>query len=104
MNKNAFEVMFMNKKSQSGRTILEMIMVLFFLGTLAVSTMALVAKGIDKYKASLILSQIRDVRKAVSSRYAALGIYTGLSVEVMTKARILPSNMVDGNKLYHTFK
>lgn len=94
----------MNRNSQSGRTIVEMIMVLFLLGTFTVSTMALVSRGIDKYKSSVILSQVREVRKAVSSRYAALGVYTGLTAEIMTKERLLSANMVNDNKLYHAFK
>lgn len=94
----------MKEKSQSGRTIVEMMMVLFVLGTFTASTMALVSKGMDKYRASLILSQVREVRKAVSSRYAALGVYTGLTSEVMIKERLLSANMVTENKLYHAFK
>ena len=94
----------MKEKSQSGRTIVEMMMVLFVLGTFTASTMALVSKGMDKYKASVILSQVREVRKAVSSRYAALGVYTGLTAEIMTKERLLSASMVNNNKLYHIFK
>ena len=94
----------MSNKSQFGRTIVEMMMVLFVLGTFTISTMALVSKGVDKYKASVILSQVREVRKAVSSRYAALGVYTGLTAEIMTKERLLSASMVNNNKLYHIFK
>jgi len=94
----------MNNRSQIGRTIVEMIMVLFVLGSFTASTMALVSKGMDKYKASVILSQVREVRKAVSSRYSALGVYTGLTASVMIKERLLSANMVTENKLYHIFK
>ena len=50
----------MNNKSQSGRTMVEVLAVLSILGVLFTSVMMTVNSMYDKFKSSNIVTQIRD--------------------------------------------
>jgi len=99
-----YEGMMMYKKSQLGRTLVEMLAVLSVLGAFTASVFTLIGNVTDKYKSSIILTQVREIRKAINSRYAALGIYTGLTTDILAKERLVSSNMIHNGKIYHAFK
>ena len=94
----------MNNKSQSGRTMVEVLAVLSILGVLFTSVMMIVNSIYDKFKSSNIVTQIRDLRKGINNRYAALGIYTGLSSKILIDERLVPAQMVHGQKLLHSYQ
>ena len=94
----------MNKGSQLGRTMIEMLAVMSVLGMFTASVYTLIGSMTDKYKSSIILTQVRDIRKAISHRYAALGVYTGLTSDILAKERLLSSNMLHNGKIYHAQK
>ena len=94
----------MNKGSQLGRTMIEMLAVMSVLGMFTASVYTLIGSMTDKYKSSIILTQVRDIRKAISHRYAALGVYTGLTSDILAKERLLSSNMLHNGKIYHAFR
>lgn len=58
----------MNNKSQSGRTMVEVLAVLSILGVLFTSVMMTVNSMYDKFKSSNIVTQIRDLRKGINNR------------------------------------
>ena len=93
----------MNNKSQSGHTMIEVLSVLSILGILFVSVMMIVNSMYDKFKSNNIITQIRDLRKGISNRYMALGIYTGLSPKILISERLVPAQMVHGQKLLHSY-
>ena len=94
----------MNNKSQSGRTMVEVLAVLSILGVLFTSVMMTVNSMYDKFKSSNIVTQIRDLRKGINNRYAALGIYTGLSSKILIDERLAPAQMAHGQKLLHSYQ
>ena len=94
----------MNKKCQLGRTFVEMLAVLSVLGAFTASIFTLIGNMTDKYKSSVILSQVREIRKAISHRYAALGDYTGLSPQILFNERLISANMLHNGKIYHAFQ
>ncbi len=94
----------MTKVNQSGRTLLEVLMVMSVLGAFTASIFSLIANVTDKYRSNVILSQVREIRKAINHRYAAFGVYTGLTAELLAKERLVSANMIHNNKIYHTFK
>ena len=94
----------MNNKSQSGRTMVEVLAVLSILGVLFTSVMMTVNSMYDKFKSSNIVAQIRDLRKGINNRYAALGIYTGLSSKILIDERLAPAQMAHGQKLLHSYQ
>ena len=57
----------MNNKSQSGRTMVEVLAVLSILGVLFTSVMMTVNSMYDKFKSSNIVTQIRDLRKGINA-------------------------------------
>ena len=94
----------MNNKSQSGRTMVEVLAVLSILGVLFTSVMMTVNSMYDKFKSSNSVTQIRDLRKGINNRYAALGIYTGLSSKILIDERLAPAQMAHGQKLLHSYQ
>lgn len=90
--------------TQLGRTMIEMLAVLSILGVLITSITTVVYSMYDKYKSSTIISQIRDLRKAINSRYSALGVYTGLTSKILIDERLAPPQMVQGQKLLHPYQ
>ncbi len=90
--------------TQSGRTMIETIAVLSIIGALITSITIFVYSMYDKYKSSTVISQIRDLRKAINNRYAAIGVYTGLNSKILIDERLAPSQMVHGQKLIHVYE
>ena len=90
--------------AQTGRTMMEMLAVLSILGVLFAATMVFVNSMYDKYKSSTILLQIRDLRKNINNRYSAIGVYTGLNAKTLIDERLVPDQMVHGQKLIHPYQ
>ncbi len=91
-------------ESQSGRTMIEMLAVLTLIGVVFSSIMMVVGSMYDKYKSSVILLQIRDLRKAINNRYSALGVYTGINAKLLIDEKLAPAQMVNGQKLIHAYQ
>lgn len=93
----------MMRANQKGRTMIEVIAVLSILGVLTANIAGMVMSMFQQYKYSIIQNQIRDLRKSVNARYAARGSYTGLNIKTLIDERLVPYNMVNGNKLRQPF-
>ena len=55
----------MLKSSQAGRSMIEMLGVLGIISVIATSIITVVSKVFDKYKQSIITTQIRDLQKNI---------------------------------------
>lgn len=94
------------KINESGRTMLEVLMVMGIAGMLAVSVYAMVGKVMDKYKLSKIGTQIQSVRKGVYDRYSVVGNYKEIKkgkVDNLIETGAIPRDVISGNKLRHAF-
>lgn len=93
----------MDKKAQKGYTMIEVVAVLSILIMVMSGMAKTVTSMFSKYKNNDILMQIRDLRKVISDRYAAIGDYTGLTPKLLIDEKIAPRNMIIGNNLYNSF-
>ena len=78
----------MQKNQQSGRTLLESILVISFIGVLSVGILKVVNTMITRYKQSRVTQQIREVQKSITDHYAVEGVYTALSTEDFIRNRL----------------
>lgn len=93
----------MKKSNEFGRTMIEVIAVLGIIGTLMASIASMVMGMFAHYKNSILPGQVRDLRKNISNRYSALGLYNGLNAEILIKERLAPYGMIHDKKLLNAF-
>lgn len=97
----------MLKNNQSGRSMIEMLAVLGIISVIGTTIIEVVSKVFDKYKQSIITTQVRDLQKNIRTMYSATANYSGLNkaniVEELSKARVIPANMIMDGKLYHAY-
>ena len=87
----------------NGATMVEMIMVLGIIGALGISIATLVNSMYDRYRVSRVGGQIEELKKLINNRYIADGRYTNVSVETVIDEEIAPKDMVNGNRLFHSY-
>lgn len=97
----------MYKSSQLGRSMIEMIGVIGIISVVGTAIIKTVSTIFDRYKQSLITTQVRDLQKNIRTRYSAVGSYNELSVAAklpdLIKDRVIPFGMVSDNKVYHSY-
>lgn len=93
----------MNRISENGRTMIEVIGVLAIITAVTIALTKMVNKMHDRFKISQITQEITDLRKNVSNRYVANGDYTGITDADIISGKVAPSEMVDGDKLVHAY-
>ncbi len=90
--------------NERGQTMIEVIMILGFLGAFSAGIVHLVSRMYDKYRVSRINQQIEEVKKSISNRYMAAGSFVGLTPSGLIKDGAVPADMVAGdNELRHAF-
>lgn len=86
------------KNDQFGRTMIEAIMYLSIIGSLAVVTATLVNRVQDRYKSTKASNQIVDLRKNINARYAATGDYSSISnIKKLVEDKVIPPTMGRGS-------
>lgn len=86
------------KNDQFGRTMIEAIMYLSIIGSLAVATAVLVNKVQDRYKSNKASNQIVDLRKNLNARFAATGDYSEISnITKLVQDKVIPATMGRGS-------
>lgn len=93
----------MQKSNQKGYTMIEAVATISILIMVISGMTKTVSNMFAKYKYNEVLLQIKDLRKIVSDRYAAIGDYTGLSAKQLIDEKIAPATMVAGNILLNSF-
>lgn len=97
----------MRKSNQLGASMVEMIGVIGIISIVTTGIIATVSKIFDRYQQSAIITQIRDLQKNIRVRFSAMADYRDLSktgaVQTLVKERVIPNNMVSGDKIYHAY-
>lgn len=93
----------MKKSDQRGYTMMEVVATISILIMAIAGMTKTVSNMFGKYKYHEVLTQIRDLRKTVSDRYAAIGDYSDLSAKLLIDEKIAPQTMVAGNILINAF-
>ena len=66
------------KNNQSGRTMLEAMLVISIIVALSAGLAKIINAGVNRYRISSTTSQLFDMRKAIKARYMAIGNYSNL--------------------------
>ena len=93
----------MNRNNELGRSMVEILGVLAIVGMVSMSIGKLISSMHDRYRISRVTQQITDLRKSISNRYTAYGDYTVIKTADIIADKILPGDMVEGNKVFHSF-
>ena len=80
------------KKSQNGRSMIEMLGVLAIIGVLSVGGIAGYSKAMQKYRINKTIDQITQLVNGVRTLYSGQKSYTGIDTNVLRKAKILPES------------
>ncbi|MCP4394772.1 MAG: hypothetical protein GY804_10985 [Alphaproteobacteria bacterium] len=83
-------------KSQSGRSMIEMLGVLAIVGVLGVGALAGYSMAMAKYKVNLATKEITDIIISVKALYADKNNYEGMNSHLLRKAGVLPDNNSGG--------
>lgn len=95
----------LKRTNEKGHTMLEIILILGFLGAMSVSIASLVTSMYDKYRLSRIGQQVEELKKVINNRYVADGNYKKLSVSSLISERVAPKDMIQGeDALHHVFR
>ena len=81
------------KKTQSGRSMIEMLGVLAIIGVLSVGGIAGYTKAMTKYKINKTIDQVTQLAQNIRAYYATQKNYSSLGSEVMKKAHLAPDEM-----------
>ncbi|MCP4395133.1 MAG: hypothetical protein GY804_12830 [Alphaproteobacteria bacterium] len=87
-------------KSQSGRSMMEMLGVLAIVGVLSVGALAGYSFAMTKHKANQAINEIKDIVIRTKDLYANRNTYDGLTTGILQKAGIIGSpntNVLGGN-------
>ncbi len=100
--------MFLHKNSQKGATMMEALATLTVISMLGISIIKMIGAVFDMFNQSMISSEIRDLQKAITSKYQFDGTYkalfTGNADENICKDKLAPFKMCNNNKLIHSGK
>jgi Tfp pilus assembly protein PilE len=91
-------------KSQSGRSMLEMLGVLAIVGVLSVGALAGYSMAMKKHKVNQAIKEITDIILNVKNLYADKNNYEGMTTEVLKKAGVMPQNSSITNYSFNVFE
>ncbi|MBR3502334.1 MAG: hypothetical protein IKO06_05465 [Alphaproteobacteria bacterium] len=102
--KNNDSLALKGRGSQSGRSMIEMLGVLAIIGVLSVGGIAGYSKAMQKYRINKTIEQISQISQNIRTFFAPQRSYEGLNnSDVIKKAKIVPEEMWDGDKLKGAF-
>ena len=91
-------------ENEKGATMVEVIMTLGVIGVFGVSIATLVSSMYDRYRVSRIGGQIEETKKNIKNSDVVDGQYTNASIATLVDEELAPKDMIDGKKLYHSYK
>lgn len=94
----------MFKIEQKGNTMLETLAAISIVSILGISAIGLIGKMFDMFKQNIIEDEIKEVHKLITQRYRLEAVYSeldDLTVEDFAKQKLVPSQMIAGDKLIH---
>lgn len=92
------------KNSQQGSSMVEVIAILAITGVLAIASFSLISNLFTMFRQHIIKSELQEIQKKVSNRFAAEGNYFGLkgiTAEKLVEEGIAPSQMLANGGLFH---
>lgn len=84
----------MQGSCQKGYTMIEVVATISILIMVITGMSKTVSHMFGRYKFNEALTQIRDLRKVISDRFAATGDYSTLSAKLLIDEKLAPGNMV----------
>ncbi|MDR1025908.1 MAG: hypothetical protein LBL47_00780 [Lactobacillus sp.] len=91
------------KSEQSGRSMVEMLGVLAIIGVLSVAGIAGYSKAMAKYKLSKTTDQVSMIVANIRTLYSGQRNYSGLATDSVVSFGVIPSEMVNGDKVMNAF-
>ncbi len=86
------------RRSQSGRSMIEMLGVLAIIGVLSVGGIAGYSKAMQKYRINKTIEQITLIAGNVRTFFATQRNYDGLDFNIIKKAKLVPDEMWEDGK------
>ena len=90
-------------KDETGRSMIEMLGVLAIIGVLSVGGIAGYSKAMTKYRINKTIEQITLIAGNVRAFFGPQKSYEGLNTTVIKKAKLVPDDMWDGDKIKNVF-
>lgn len=94
----------MMRTAQNGNSMVEMMGVIALIAILSISTIKLIGTATSRYKLNVVVEQIRELHKNISSYYSTKGAYpafTNTVIKELIKEKVIPSGIVTGEAALH---
>ena len=92
------------RSNQNGSTMLETIGAMMVVSMVSIGIVSLVGKMFNAFKQNMVANEIKEVQKNITDRYRADGNYEaleGISAQDAYKEKLIPAQMLVGNKIVH---
>ncbi|MBR2033948.1 MAG: hypothetical protein IKA03_04670 [Alphaproteobacteria bacterium] len=92
------------RSNQNGSTMLETIGAMMVVSMVSIGIISLVGKMFNAFKQNMVANEIKEVQKNITDRYRADGNYEaleGISAQDAYKEKLIPAQMLVGNKIVH---
>ncbi len=96
--------MMLLKNNQQGSSMVEVLAIMAIIGVLAISSFSLISNLFTMFRQHVIKSELQEIQKKVSERFAAEGNFYGLkdmTAEDLVKEGVAPSQMLANGGLFH---
>ena len=91
-------------ENENGYTLIESLMFIGVVCALGISIINLINNMLDKYRMSRVTQQIKDIQKNIDYRFSAAENFSEIDDGLLTKEKIVPGDMVQGEEIYHAYK
>ncbi len=93
------------KEQQAGRSMVEMVLVIGIIGVLTMTIMKTIGNVYERWQLSCIASELRDIQKNITRRYAVSGYYDSIKdmdAQDLLEEKMVPESVVKGSGMMHT--
>ncbi len=88
--------------NQSGATMMETLAVISIISILGIGVLGIISNVMSKFKQSVTVSQIQDLQKNITERYAVEGKYDTLGDNAtLIEEKVIPTSLISGEELRH---
>ena len=94
----------MLKNNQKGSTMLEAMGALSVVTVFTIAAISLVSSMFDMFKQNMVVNEIKEIQKLITSRFQLEGSYENLfkmDIDDLREEKLLPSQMFINDKIYH---
>lgn len=91
-------------QNQQGYTLLESIMFIGVITAVSIGIINVVSSMLDRYKISRLTSQVAELQKSITNRFAAAESYKKLTVKLLKDENLAPGDIGwEGDKMIHKY-